>query len=330
MFLFEAENEARRAENKVRSLGLWTERLSQTEIERLEPILAPATKLPHCLVTQDIPFDSHQVLTKLAQEACARGAGFHCSTKSLDSLEIRFEDGSWTITDEEVSVRAQHTLCAIGALTPQMIKRLSPRSAHDLPIQKCLVSVFNRRICDRIIAFRSEEALGMNLVPFMGGTTVNLGNTDDAASDAADDWFDTEIYGRDFAETLSIFVPGLQELTCQASFYSCQKLSNVEFSSHPIQAFGKRHYFWLSCPNNCHFFYPGKFTLAPIAAREFVTQFTEAHKPRPLIRGVQKGDPPGVAERPYYKPFTHVLSGSPAVFLRQAMLTMPSRTPEGG
>jgi hypothetical protein len=183
---------------------------------------------------------------------------------------------------------------------------------EELKIDKCLVAVLHDRICKRIIAMRSEAARNLNLVPFDGGTTINLGALDQRTKEVSDDSLNPNRY-QDIAEALNEFVPGLKLKSCQTSFYICQKLSNVEFSSHPLSKYGTRHYFWLTFPNNCFFLYPGKFTLAQAAARVFAQHLRTPHQPESFSRGsVQSMAPPSIAPRLYYDTASHVLALSEA------------------
>jgi hypothetical protein len=117
---------------------------------------------------------------------------------------------------------------------------------------------------------------------------------------------------KEYAEELSYYVPAIVgRLPCETHFYVCQKLSNTDFSSHPVQRFGNRHFFWLERPNNCFFFYPGKFTLAPVASVKLIECLVNGGQLGTVkAKGAQVSDPLCVSQRPYYNRATHVLTQS--------------------
>ena len=308
LFLFETEEEGIKAAEKIGSLGLRADMLEPAEIIAREPVLSPLTTCPYGLATQDIPFDSYRILRKMVKEAHARGADFHVARVSLCDLAITFDNGLWRVREDGLTVaEAPVIICATGALTRKTMQCILNTDCA-LNLDTCLVAVLHDRICNRIIAMRSEAAQYLNLVPFDGGTTVNLGALDRHTCDVSDDPFDDEHY-QNISETLNDFVPGLKLRSCQTNFYVCQKLSNTEDSSHPVSKFGTRHYFWLACRDNSFFFYPGKFTLAQVAAKAFVEHFNPTvqlpEQPKPV--SIQPLSPPAISPRPYYDRATHVL-----------------------
>jgi glycine/D-amino acid oxidase-like deaminating enzyme len=307
LFLFETKEEAIKAAERIATLGLRADMVNPKEIIAREPLLSPLATCQHGLVTQDVPFDSYRILSKLVQEARASGAEFHMTPRNLCELTITFNSGLWRIReDDKIVAETPIIIFATGALTQTMMQYIL-KSNTALTLNKCHVAVLHDRICDRIVAFRSQRAQDLNLVPFEGGTTVNLGAIDRKTTDVNDDLFHSDFY-QNFAETLDQFVPGLKLKSCQANFYVCQKLSNTEDSSHPASEFGTRHYFWLTGRDNSFFLYPGKFTLAQVAARAFVESLKVHRKPELSKRGLlQSMSPPDIAKRPYYDRATHVL-----------------------
>jgi glycine/D-amino acid oxidase-like deaminating enzyme len=316
LFLFDSEKEAVKAAEKIHNLGLPVDRLHPADIVAREPVLSPLAICQYGLATQDIPFDSHRILSKLVQESRSRGAEFHSTRANLYELEITFNDGLWTVRDGgEVVAEAPVLVCAAGALIRRIMNHILTKDSV-LTLNKCLVAVLHDRICNRIIAVRGDTARGLNLVPFEGGTTVNLGELDRKTREFGDDSFHVgKIPGKqpdeyqEIAEILNEFVPGLKLRSCQAHFYVCQKVSNPDHSSHPATAFGTRHYFWLTGDNKCFFLYAGKFTLARSAAIAFAQHLKRIVEmpEQPKTGFVQAINSPIIAPRPYYAGATHVL-----------------------
>ncbi len=303
LFLFKTREEAEHAHLKLHELdpALRTRILNRKEIGAREPLLAPATHVRYGVATEDIPFDSHRILSGLVHDALFSGGEIYFSNVALADLAISREQDRWVVDDGKRRITARVIIAAAGAHIPKMRGLLNDPIVESA-VQYCLVAVLHQRLCNRIIVVRAKDSGFLNVVPFDGGTTVNLGSQDR---------FDSKDLGpklrKVIAEKLTYFVPGLRGMSCQAHFYVCEKLSNAASSSHPSHEYGFRHYFWEVGKDKFFYFYPGKFTLAPLAAQEFVRFLRSEKQLEPLNLNITTMGFPTVVPRPYFESATDIL-----------------------
>jgi hypothetical protein len=235
------------------------------------------------------------------RDASLAGGEIYLSNVALASLKISREQDRWVIDDEKKQITACIVVAAAGAHIPK-IRDVLKDPVSETEVQYCLVAVLHQRLCNRIIVIRAKDSGYLNLVPFEGGTTVNLG-----AHDTSDPKDLGPKLRKVMAEKLTYFVPGLKGISCQAHFYVCEKLSNGPNSSHPAPEHGSRHYFWELGKDNFFYFYRGKFTLSPLAAQDFVRFLRRVKHLEPLNLNVNTMCFLNVAPRPYFESATDII-----------------------
>jgi glycine/D-amino acid oxidase-like deaminating enzyme len=310
LFLFEELRQAKNFGKRLKDLSLEAEILEGSELKKLEPILssrASGSAVPRYGVrTLDAPFDSYRIMRGLVNAAFSYGVAFYRSIPG-DLSTISVSGGNvgqdWSVSCGTFTAEAPIVVCAAGALNARLLHK-STGSAAGLTVQKCLVAVFHQRLCENILVVRNVDSGQPNLVPFAGGTTVNLGALDRVSLDD-DDKLWPEPYA-DFTRQLTHFLPGIVKYPgCGVHFYVCQKLNNTndQRNQYPLDDRGARHFFWLETQQNFFHYYPGKFTTAPVAAGEL------AQKLIARIGSPQKpaaySDPPSLVQRAYLSPATH-------------------------
>ena len=276
LFAFNNEHDLTLASENLETLGVHAQALTLDQLIHKEPsVFVTHGAFRFGLATKDIPFNSHVFLSHLLRTALDAGGEIHKTERKIAGLEIGRDGRSWVVKDDKRVIEGDILIFAAGALMPRMMKQLDVLSNLELKIQKCLVLVLHQRLCDRVISLRRAGSGDLNLVPFENGTTVNLGGTDGIAADETDEHFDEARYA-DVVNAVGRYIPGIQQ--CGAHFYVCQKLNNARSSSHDRQEYGNRHYFWAEVPSDdLYFFYPGKFTLGKIGAREFVNHLSSLY-----------------------------------------------------
>ncbi len=141
-----------------------------------------------------------------------------------------------------------------------------------------------------------------------------MGHVDESITDTDDAYFDPK-FDDILGEQLETFTPGIRNnMSCQAHFYVCQKMSNNDHPSNPYpkKRCGPRHYWWIEGPRNFLYFYPGKFTLAPVGAKKLVSFLSKR-----LDRGPMRASRTralNVSPRPYYDTPTHIGHGTGSGF----------------
>lgn len=271
-------------------------RVYRRGIELLEPILS-GSPLNIGLATPDIPFDASRLLRTLAEIAVSLGLRiFPCEQ---DLCELRFlatESGQPFVQGKGLRVHAKVIVVASGALGG---KPWLPWPDQPPRVQCGVVAVVHQRLCQRLLVVRTQSSQLMNLVPFSGGTTINLG-----ARDRSEDC-DSELKDSDcdlIAQSLSACCPTLTFKKLRTHFYVCHK---VGYAGAVPQ--NPRHYFWVPVKPNLFYFYPGKFTLALAAAKRFVTELIKTNEPFAGRATIRKDQRWSLAKSPYHKSATHVL-----------------------
>jgi len=234
--------------------------------------------------------------------------------RDFRALTVSRADDGWTVRDDDRVVTAPVLVMACGALIPALLNQICGQEfAHyEIEIQKCIVAVVHKRICERIIATRAKDSNYLNLVPFANGTTINMGKLDEPNANLSDTFVDLLGYSARLGETIAYCLPrALDTLPWRTHFYVCQKIGNVRYSSHPVLDYGLRHYFWIEPVgySNCFAFYPGKFTLAPAAAKALVKFLDESGRisKRVTVGGLQAVNPISISRDSYYREPTHLL-----------------------
>jgi hypothetical protein len=119
------------------------------------------------------------------------------------------------------------------------------------------------------------------------------------------------------AALLELLFPGVKGIVSESGsidshFYVCQKLELSQAASdsqgrpdrtHIIEPFSAR----AGAPENVIAFYPGKFTAAPIAARDCAGRVTALLNGLTAGQGQDRAPVPQIATQKYYDSATHLL-----------------------
>ncbi len=325
MFLYDDENKAEQARLKLRSYGL-EPRVYTSNLDFLEPILKGS--LAHtALVTRDFPFDAGRILKAVARRATALGTDFVNASNPLDQIDVVKEGSRWVVTDDTFAISSSVVVFATGALVLNQQEKWRFLAATEPNIQKCAVAAFDSRLCTRLLAFRIPEAQGLNVVPFRGGTTVNLGNRDFDTGDLFDRTIPLTFF-ESLSDVLSLYLPAVSRwrVPLRSHAYVCQKVANEVGSSRPSAEYGRRHFFWCE-PNDrpgVYYVYPGKFTLSANCSSAFVRHVQSSGLVEKSFTHGSTGSrqPPLIGVSPYQADPTHLLvtgSGGEVRFVSRAV-----------
>ena len=308
IFLFDTPKKADTASTRLEKAGLWFQRLNDYDLPEVEPLLASPTALQYGLVVNDTAVNSYKVLCGLVAEAHAHGAGFYISPKtSLADVHIeQSSDGEWMIRDKGIRLRARILVCASGALIPQIFDQHVTNNMA-FKIKDAVIVSIQQQVCTHIIAIQSEDAHLLNLSPFDGGTTANMGSLDDVAG--LDVTTFSERVLRAFGKTVTEFVPSLFDriTPCTVTTYICQKL-DLSVEEMTARDVGLRQSTCLEPENNLFILYPGKFTSAPVSAKNLADEIS-GRLDKPTGREIPSRFTvrPSIARRMYYGAATHVV-----------------------
>jgi len=309
MFLYDDGDKAERARLALRRYGLEPQ-VYTSNLELLEPILAESPAHT-ALITRDIPFDAGRILKAVARRAAAMGAHFIDSREPLERFQFLRDGASWIVKNKLLTIRASVVVCTTGALVLKQQEMLDfglPNAA----LQKCEVAVFDTRICNRLLMFRMKQARDLCIVPFRGGTTLNLNATDKSTTNASDTTPDTACLEM-MAEAISICVPAIEKwrVPIRSHVYVCQKVTNSVLTSRPIHEYGKRHFFWTSArdKHGVYYAYPGKFTLSANCSSALASHILASGLLRRTDAKRRSSTPhkPLLSPSPYHDEPTHLL-----------------------
>lgn len=313
IFLFDSEQARKVALDRLEAAQIDIKQQEQKEIVQMEPVLAPSKFTGFGIQTLDAPFDSGKILQALATEVFKFGPLLRVESGDLRHVKITRSAGLWKVEVGKMQHSAAIIVSAAGVLNASILAE-SFGDKYGLTMQKSVVGVIHQRFCENILLARRSDSSYLNVVPFAGGVSVNFGAFDVAVEDPNDHepWANALM---DFGRQLTDFFPGLLKMpACQAHFYVCQKVNNTNAPncSHPLEKFGNRHYFWINPADNFFAYYPGKFTLSPIGARELCSKITaimgQKASPHHRVRRVGSSVQPQIAIRPYFATATHVTS----------------------
>jgi glycine/D-amino acid oxidase-like deaminating enzyme len=305
LYVFETTTDMEEARRRIGRLGVSPRTVGARQLRQLEPILNSADRLTCGLLVPEVPFDSFQIMGALLDVATRRGARFYESACDLTDLRVTYEKGEWKLEDGRESLVARVVVCAAGAKTPQMVRALTASDA-DMVVQESLVLVLPGVACGRVLSVRGRARLSLDIIPFQGGVTVTASGSD-VVGEAGPDYSAMLVR---LGERLQHFVPGLiPNAPTLVRAHKCEKLNNGNDSRNrfPARRHGERHYFWIEDPEGFFWFSPGKFTIAPLAAKRLTAEVMQRLGPSSASRVNGVGRRPAVVSPAYYGPATHLM-----------------------
>lgn len=255
-------------------------------------------RLRYGVRTADHPVDTHALLTRVALEARLRGGQF-VTVSSLENVQVSTSPADqWLVTTDQLTFEANFLVLACGAYIPEILKRIAPGTETRLRITKIPVMVVQTPVAKAMFLSPLIPA-GPNVVPFrrgdnVGATVCLVGVDRDAESFSDFEVSEAERLAYVF-ETAAL-MPGFHKLVQNAergvpvNFYACQKVGLVGVPTrrhliidHSAKEWGGRH--------NLMTFYPGKFTSAPLGAKECALA---------IAASLRRDGLPKIASQPYF------------------------------
>jgi glycine/D-amino acid oxidase-like deaminating enzyme len=281
LYLYMNEEGADRAAERLREIGL-EPRVFRGDLSTIEPILRDSP-VRVAVEAPDIPMDCGNLLRSVLRTSLAHGTRMHESTVPLESWQVHRSGNKWILKNEETEVACGILIMAVGPLICKIAQHENLFQESLPGLQRATVGVIDKRICRDILVFRDPETGYLNLTPFPGLTTINLGAKDEHVRDCEESGPNQEQI-RLIEEMLSLYCPGIEAIpnSVRATFYQCHKVSNNIPGSHPAARTATRHYFWRTDRDRQGLFYiyPGKFTLGLASAQSFVRAIRDSLPPR--------------------------------------------------
>jgi glycine/D-amino acid oxidase-like deaminating enzyme len=311
LYLYRDTQRAIRAAERLKAIGL-EPRIWHGNLGQLEPILR-GSPVRIALETPDVPMNCGDLLRAAMHRALECGTQVLTSPVPLDHWQVRRLEDKWVITNDQTEITCQILVMAVGPAIHRMPERQRIFSKALPTLQRGTVAVIDQRICNNMLVFRERTSDYLNLTPFPGLTTINLGWKDVEVTDCTESNPPEDIIEL-VEEMLTEFCPGIKvrSNTVRATFYECHKVSNSVAGSHPIGRTATRHFFWRRDEAGLGLFYiyPGKFTLALSAAQSFVNNILESLPSRRQIISdpiPRRRVASMISASPYYGIQTHYL-----------------------
>ena len=144
------------------------------------------------------------------------------SRLALTELDMNRADGKWSIAIDGTEYIAPVVIMAVGPLITKMKVAHHLMNEREVVITRSVVGILHKRICQRILVFRDQSTNLLNLSPFTGGTSLNLGLKDDAVQDMEDQSGHLDLTSINAA--LTEYLPGIGRYpSTRAHFYHCHK-----------------------------------------------------------------------------------------------------------
>jgi len=305
IFVFPTPREMEKALERITNAGLQSEPIGNRDFKKIVAVLYGAEKLQSALQTTDVTVDTYLLLRGLVANILECGGRFYLLEDTLvDQIDGHESSMHWEIVIKDCRFLAPIVVCTAGTLIPRVYSKLT---AQDFPgiVKKATVFTFHQRLCRRLVVIQDVRMHLLNLSPFSAGTTANMGGLDLEADSACD--ADVEVGQIQYLqEIITDFLPGFRSwIPCGLTVYICQKLE-LKQTAIKSQPLGIRHYILEEPRQNLFFLYPGKFTIAPVAAFELTRKLSErlgspVHKGKTVVHASR----PVVAQRSYFGNITH-------------------------
>jgi glycine/D-amino acid oxidase-like deaminating enzyme len=284
LYLYMNEEKADRAAERLREIGL-EPRVFRGDLSSIEPILRDSP-IRVAVEAPDVPMDCGGLLRSVLHNSLARGTKMYESSVPLESWQVHRTGNRWTLRNDQTEIACGILIMAVGPLICRMAQHESLFQQSLPGLQRATVGVIDQRICRDILVFRDSETEYLNLTPFPGLTTINLGAKDEHVRDC-EEYPPNQEQIHLMEEMLSLYCPGIEAIpnSVRATFYQCHKVSNDIAGSHPPGRTAARHYFWRTDreARGLFYIYPGKFTLGLASAQSFVRAIRESLPPRKAL-----------------------------------------------
>jgi glycine/D-amino acid oxidase-like deaminating enzyme len=285
-FFFDTEAESHRFERLCATAKIDVQQVAPAVIEREEPIVRE-TSFRYAIRVTDRPFDTHFVLSEVAKRALDRGVEIK-GTDKLKLIRLKRTSAHWRVALDGGVLSCRAVVLTGGAYISRFLKTLRSSVTSKLLTKRIAVLSLDRQISKSLLIGPLNKG-APNIVPYsikgQVGVTICLNKNDVPTKNA----HDFSVPGHeidDFADALSSFFPRSREAMDGASahFYSCQKVEETgqtDSRNHILVDHSKADPGILG---GLFSFYPGKFTAAPIVARDCAdaieTQWTTSRRAR--------------------------------------------------
>ncbi|MDQ5826395.1 MAG: FAD-binding oxidoreductase [Chloroflexota bacterium] len=295
-----------------RDLGIPAQDYDIERVKASEPLLDGA-RYGYAAHVADCPVSTTHVLSALAEEASKLGVSFH-QVSRLDTILPVWDGEYWHVElSEAATLTCKALVVTAGVYIPDILRKLNVQGAAAFNLTKIPVLVMHEPIAQSLLVTPGEHG-GPSLVPFFGkdgriaGATVCLLRVDDPIESYTDKDLPPdhrELYAKKLGDTLRGVraVVGQKESAgnpIPAHFYVCQKLSlqgkNIS-RGHIVLEYAPGP----GAPKNILTFYPGKFTAAPVAARECVAKVRALFSATDVVPSISPQTPIPIATQLYYK-----------------------------
>lgn len=257
--------------------------------------------------------DTHTLLTALADGA-QPWVRFQSVSGGPAALQLVRRDKNWSVRWEDAEAVFGAVVLACGTLIPALWEKVGIRLGGVLSTVKMPVLVLHREITNRLLVW-PLQARGPIILPCTRDgaerVTVSVSGSDVPAGGHEDIQF-TRDQGNHIANTLGVYLPGLEEECAQepipCHLYTCQKLrlDRAQLTDPALQRrilFDHGEMRWGGQPGLLTF-YPRRFSAASEGAKECAEHIAQRLAQADTSGATSFSDseePPAVAHQLYYE-----------------------------
>lgn len=283
----------------IQEQGIFATKIDRDQLMAEEAMLGSDTKYVGGIQTTDTTVNTTLILNKLMEVACLHGCQTYLlTTCKLHELQASKSGDGWRLQSGELDIDARVVVCAAGAMIPDAVQRMIGQNLGRTSVNKCLVVAINSQVPSKMLVSRTVKNEFMNIAPYSGGITINLGNRDILARDWTDDFIDDDAL-EELQDHLLKDMPLLRSNPdAPVSTYVCHKL-NIG---------NNRHFHWERCGADFFVYYPGKFTQALSSARSIFKDLSTQYQFARSTNAAASCNFSGLTHPGTRKP-SHILSG---------------------
>lgn len=289
-YIFEDIQERDRVVRVCNSLGIFAQPANFAALLQAEPILdSPLQPATCAAVVNDHSIDTGLILRRLVDDACHTGARFNRVVR-WDQLQIDWQQTHWDVGYQGSTMDSfDAVVLACGPYIPELLRTVVPNgpthaASLQVKVDKIPVLVLRDSALAQSLIAIPKQLGAPQVVPFNNalgrGVTICLHRRDVSASSANDHAF-PPYYEDDFLQGLTRWLGGLARVIgaqqISAHSYTCHKLGlvlpggNVTRTGvlQPLAPDGQ------TTDKSLFVIYPGKFSAAPVIARECANQIKQ-------------------------------------------------------
>ncbi|MEM1236375.1 MAG: FAD-dependent oxidoreductase [Pseudomonadota bacterium] len=305
LYIFDHPDSAQSKAHALRQFGLAVKPVEIKQVIEKAPFLENSPLLSSAIATEDFTINTHAIMQGLIDEGISFGGEVGFVSES-EFIGMRFdEQGSVSVAVGGHVHTCEELVLTAGPATPTLLES-NGLNHNRYSVKGATVFSLPGFKVDQMTSLQSVVVAGMNVSPYLGGASINLGDLD-ATLEGHDSRVSPIRSIRRLERIIEDYLPSLKDqLPFAARHYSCQKLEIVQ-SEHSANQYGSRSAIIDRLTDRVTFFYPGKFTSAEWGVKSLINMLrVRSSSTQDQIKGLVSLGSKEVAARQYYGPMNLV------------------------